>query len=67
MNGECYFCHGIVSAHEEDHVHLNEHSDHEVYVHRACASGHGLVEEVGGSSEAAIRIRCPQCGDVETV
>ncbi|MBV0926213.1 hypothetical protein KTS45_18560 [Halomicroarcula limicola] len=64
MNGECYFCHGLVFSGEPDDLLLDEHADHEVYMHRQCAVGHNVVEE---SSETAgeVEVLCPECGAVE--
>lgn len=66
MNGECYFCHGIVSAAEEGHIWLREHDSHEVYMHEQCASGHNVIE---GEQDPAgeLLITCPECGAVETI
>lgn len=67
MDGQCYFCNGIVTDHESDHFRLDDHSDHRVYVHEACAGGHGLVEESAGGSRTALEVECPECGEIETV
>jgi phage FluMu protein Com len=65
MNGECYFCNGIVSAAESGHILLSGHSGHEVYMHERCAEGHNLVE-TARSPTSEIEITCPECGAVET-
>lgn len=64
MDGECYFCHGIVSALEDEHILLADHADHEVYMHRQCAAGHDVLEESAAST--TVEIACPECGTVET-
>lgn len=65
MNGECYFCHGIVSASETGHIWLNDHGSHDVYLHEQCATGHNVIEESGGPT-SELQITCPECGEVET-
>lgn len=67
MGGQCYFCHGIVSDHEAGHLRLGDHSDHEVFVHEACAGGHGLVEKGREGARTALEVECPECGEIETV
>ncbi|SFR65512.1 hypothetical protein [Halogeometricum limi] len=65
MDGECYFCHGLVLPDEREDILLTEHADHDVYLHEQCARGYELVEEsvdAGGSLE----VTCPECGAVET-
>lgn len=64
MNGECHFCHGLVSAFEEGHILLDGHGDHEVYMHEECAAGHDVIEEIAGSP-AEVEVVCPECGTVE--
>ncbi|MFC6838040.1 hypothetical protein [Halomarina ordinaria] len=64
MNGECYFCRGIVLAGEADDLVLDRHGDHRVYVHRECAEGHGLVDEP--TDEEGVAVTCPECGVAET-
>ena len=61
MSGECHFCHGLVLAGEPDHIVLDDHADHNMYVHRRCAEGHDLVMELRGSTSEA-EITCPGCG-----
>lgn len=65
MDGECYFCHGIVSAAESDHIMLDSHADHEVYMHEQCAIGHNFIEE-STDSIGSVEITCPECGTIET-
>lgn len=65
MNGECYFCNGIVSAVENGHIMLRGHGDHEVYMHVRCAEGHNVIEESRDTAEK-VEITCPECGVVET-
>ncbi|WP_324759398.1 hypothetical protein [Haloarcula montana] len=65
MSGECHFCHGIVSADESNHILLDGHGDHEVYLHRQCAAGHDVLEDADGSADN-VAITCPECGTVET-
>ncbi|MFB6304230.1 MAG: hypothetical protein ABEH47_03615 [Haloferacaceae archaeon] len=60
MHGECYFCHGPVSGFESDHIILDGHADHDVYMHERCAAGHDVLEP--GTAE----VTCPECGAVET-
>jgi hypothetical protein len=62
MNGDCYFCRGIVLPYEDDDVLLEGHADHRVFLHARCAEGHDLVErdEAGG-----VAVTCPECGAVE--
>lgn len=65
MVGQCYFCHGIVTVRETGHLRLDDHSDHEVFVHEACAGGHGLVDR--DNSGTTLEVECPECGAVEPV
>lgn len=66
MNGECYFCHGLVSGDERNDIVLDGHADHAVFMHQRCAEGYNVIEESGSpSSETAIL--CPQCGEVEVL
>ncbi len=65
-DGECHFCHGLVVPEESEHVVLDGHGDHAVFVHYECAAGHDAVESIDdGSGDEAIR--CPQCGAVEAL
>lgn len=64
MNGECYFCHGIVSASEAGHIWLSDHDGHDVYMHEQCASGHNAIEE-GQEPTGERHVTCPECGEVE--
>jgi len=64
MNGECYFCHGLVLADESEDIVLDDHGDHTVFLHRQCAVGHNVIEKRVGASSAA-EVVCPVCGDVE--
>ncbi|MBX0325074.1 hypothetical protein EGH21_18760 [Halomicroarcula sp. F13] len=65
MSGECHYCHGVVSGSERDHIVLDQHGNHEVYLHEQCADGHNLIETVGASS-SEVEVVCPECGAVET-
>jgi hypothetical protein len=60
--GECHYCHGPVSAFEEGDLLLDDHGDHEVYLHVSCGVGHDVVEE----EAERLRVTCPECGAVET-
>ncbi|MDS0279561.1 hypothetical protein NDI85_17340 [Halomicroarcula sp. S1AR25-4] len=64
MSGECHYCHGLVSASERDHIVLDQHGNHEVYLHEQCADGHNLIGSSAASGE--VEIVCPECGTVET-
>jgi len=64
MSGECHFCHGLVSGYERDHIVLDGHADHEVYVHERCAAGNGLVEKTAGPGDD-VAVTCPECGETE--
>ena len=64
MNGECYYCHGLVLPGESDHIVLSDHGDHEVFMHRRCGAGHDDVEELATPS-GGTEITCPECGEVE--
>ncbi|WP_254274532.1 hypothetical protein [Haloarcula marina] len=64
MNGECYFCHGLVLAGESEDIVLDSHADHDVFLHRQCAVGHNVVEQRAGPS-GDLEILCPECGEVE--
>jgi len=65
MSGECHFCNGTISGFESDHILLEDHGDHEVYMHERCAAGHDIIEQTveGGTTR---EITCPVCGTVET-
>ena len=64
MSGECHFCHGLVLSGERDHIVLDGHADHQVYLHERCAAGRNVIE---GSAESSERtVTCPECGAVET-
>ena len=64
MSGECHFCHGIVSGFESDHIVLDDHGDHGVYMHQECAAGHNILEATAEGG-AEIAVTCPVCGQVE--
>ena len=65
MNGECYFCHGVVLADEAADIVLQDHGDHRVFLHRQCAAGHNVIERRVDPSGGA-DVVCPVCGDVES-
>ncbi|MFB6206703.1 MAG: hypothetical protein ABEJ05_09285 [Haloglomus sp.] len=64
MTGECYYCHGLVFAHEANHIVLDSHAHPDVYLHRECAVGHNVVEEPAGPVDE-LSVRCPECGEVD--
>ena len=66
MSGDCYFCHGLVLPSEADDILLANHGDHEVYMHRRCAVGHGVYEADESGSGEGITVVCPECGAAET-
>ncbi|MDS0261182.1 hypothetical protein NDI56_17415 [Haloarcula sp. S1CR25-12] len=66
MNGECYFCHGLVLADESEDIVLQDHGDHRVFLHRQCAAGYNVIETRVGPSSGA-DVVCPVCGDVESL
>lgn len=65
MNGECHFCHGLVLTDESEDIVLDDHADHDVFLHRQCAVGHNVIEPRVGRSSA--EVLCPICGDVESL
>lgn len=65
MNGECYFCNGIVSTAESGHLLLRDHDGHEVFMHERCAQGHNMIES-GRDPNGTVEITCPVCSAVET-
>ena len=66
MNGECYFCHGLVLADESEDIVLDDHADHDVFLHPQCAVGHNVIEKPVGPSSGT-DVLCPVCGDVESL
>lgn len=66
MNGECHFCHGVVLADESEDIVLDNHADHQVYLHRQCAAGHNVIEQAVGQA-GGLDVLCPVCGEVESV
>lgn len=64
MDGECYFCHGLVLPEEADDIVLSDHDDHRVFMHRQCADGYDAIAD-GGTD--GLSVRCPECGEVEVV
>jgi len=64
MNGECYFCHGVVLAGESGDIVLDDHADHEVFLHHQCAVGHNFIEQTADPS-TGVEVLCPVCGEVE--
>ena len=66
MNGECYFCHGLVLADESADIVLDNHGNHDVFLHHRCAVGHNVIEKRVGQSSTA-EVVCPVCGDVESL
>ncbi|WP_435156577.1 hypothetical protein [Haladaptatus sp. DFWS20] len=65
MTGECYYCRGIVLANEDDDILLDDHADHQVYMHKQCGESYNVIKEQTGST-ATVEIICPECGAVET-
>jgi len=65
MEPTCYFCNGIVSESEPDHILLDGHDDHVIYMHERCATGQNVVEPTGGPGDG-MTVTCPECGLVET-
>ncbi|PSQ02295.1 hypothetical protein BRC92_09145 [Halobacteriales archaeon QS_4_69_31] len=63
MSGECHFCHGLVLAGEPEHIVLDGHGDHEVYMHERCARG---GEAIVSDRRENVDVTCPECGAVET-
>ncbi|WP_227377548.1 hypothetical protein [Haladaptatus halobius] len=64
MESECYYCRGIVLTDEDDDILLDDHADHQVYMHKRCGESHNVIQE-RTESTATVEITCPECGAVE--
>ncbi|ADQ68800.1 hypothetical protein G3I44_16080 [Halogeometricum borinquense] len=64
MDGECYFCHGLVLPDERDDILLADHAEHRVFLHEECARGYELVDE-SDEDPGDVKVTCPECGAVE--
>jgi len=64
MARECYFCNGIVSEYDSDHLVLEDHGDHVIYMHERCATGNNVAERTDDHGDG-MTVTCPECGIVE--